>query len=487
MKYIASSLLLIWAGFQYAHSNVRLPKILGDGMVLQRNKPISIWGWADPGEIVTVKLKHQTKRVVAASDGRWQLKLDAEQAGGPFQLLVEGKNTLLVNDVLIGEVWVCSGQSNMAFTVQRLANAEQEIAVANRPSIRHIKIPLTASGVPLNDISENSVWQAASPKTMGLFTAVGYFYALELYEKLGVPIGLINSSWGGTMVETWISREALTSIPAFNQTVKITEKVPTNLLNASVKNKYPSLSFNGMIHPLIPYTLAGVIWYQGESNVDRAYQYRTAFPLMIKDWRKRWGQRDFPFYFVQLSSYKANGGTSVIGSSWAELREAQTLTLSLSRTGQAITTDIGETNDIHPKNKQDVGKRLAAIALADTYHKKVIFSGPVFRKLKIKGKEAVVLFKHVYSGLQTKPGTGELKGFEIAESDQQFKPAVARIEGNTVIVSAKGVDKPVAVRYSWADDAGQSNLFNKDGFPAGPFRTDNWTELTRNNVFTVAK
>lgn len=488
MKYrIGLLLLLAGAGLQAAFADVRLPKIFGDGMVLQRNKPIAVWGWADPGEAVTVMLNRQSKRVTAGSDGTWQLKLGAEQAGGPFQLVVEGNNRLLVNDVLVGEVWICSGQSNMAWTVQRSVNADQEIASANYPRIRHIKLPNTVAGTPLDDIAGNPAWETASPATVGGFTAVGYFYARELHNMLGVPIGLINSSWGGTMVETWISREAMATEPAFRDALAVTAAVPVDSLNKAKPNSYPSLLFNGMIQPLLPYTIAGAIWYQGESNAGRAYQYRTAFPLLIKDWRKQWGQGNFPFYFVQLASFKAQGGTSEKGSTWAELREAQTRTLSLPRTGQAVTTDIGETNDIHPKNKQDVGKRLAAVALADTYRKKVAFSGPVFKKLKIKGSDAVVSFDHIHGGLQTKPGTGDLRGFEIAGADQQFIPAIARIEGNTVIVSAAGVNKPVAVRYSWADDAGQSNLFNAEGFPAGPFRTDSWTETTRNSVFTVAK
>ncbi len=487
MKFIISSFLLVWVGLQAVYADVRLPKVFGDGMVLQRNKPISVWGWADPGEAVTVKLNHQSKRVTAGNDGTWHLKLGAEKAGGPFQLVVEGKNRLQVNDVLIGEVWICSGQSNMEWPVQRSDHADQEIAAANYPQIRHIKLSRKVSGTPLDDIAGDATWEAASPQTVGGFTAVGYFYARELHRELGVPIGLINTSYGGTIVETWISREAMATEPAFQEALAVTAAVPVDSLHKAGPNRYPSLLFNAMVQPLIPYTIAGAIWYQGESNASRAYQYRTAFPLLIKDWRTRWAQGSFPFYFVQLASFKAQGGTSANGSTWAELREAQTRTLSLPRTGQAITTDIGETNDIHPKNKQDVGKRLAAIALADTYRKKVISSGPVFKKLKVKGSEAVVSFNHVYGGLQTKPGTGDLKGFEIAGADQQFKPATARIEGHTVIVSANGVDKPAAVRYSWADDAGQSNLFNQEGFPAEPFRTDSWTETTRSNVFKVAK
>jgi sialate O-acetylesterase len=250
-------------------------------------------------------------------------------------------------------------------------------------------------------------------------------------------------------------------------------------------NSYPTLLFNAMVAPLIPYAMEGVIWYQGEANAARAYQYRKAFPLMINDWRKRWNQGDFPFYFVQLASFNADNGNSKTGSAWAELREAQTMTLSLRNTGMAVTTDIGDANDIHPKNKQDVGKRLAAIALHNVYKKNIVYSGPMYKSMKVEEKKVKIYFSNTGTGLMAK--NGELKGFEIAGADKQFHTATATIEGDHVVVYSDNVNDPVAVRFGWMDDAGEDNLFNKEGFPASPFRTDDWKEITADNKFAVGQ
>lgn len=466
-------------------ADVKLPHIFSDGMVLQRNQPIAVWGWADPGEQVKVNLNNQRQETTAGADGKWKVKLSSEEAGGPFQLVVSGKNTVTLSDVLIGEVWICSGQSNMGFTVARSDHAEQEIASANYPQIRHVSIPRKTAGVPLDDIEEPLEWQEANPQNVGNFTAVGYFYARELYKELKVPIGLINTSWGGTMVETWISKEALEKDKSLKRAIRTYERVPADTIRQNTNpNRYPTLLFNAMINPLIPFTVKGAIWYQGESNASRAYEYRTSFPMMITDWRKRWGLGDFPFYFVQLASYKAAGGTSAMGSTWAELREAQHLTLSLPRTGEAVTIDIGETNDIHPRNKQDVGKRLAAIALHDSYGKNVVYSGPGYKKHKVSGDQVTIYFDHVHGGLAAH-GSEDVVGFEIAGADQHFYSAEARIEGETIVVSSPSVTNPKAVRYAWADDPGTSNLFNVDGFPAVPFRTDKWTSATKDAVYEL--
>jgi len=466
-------------------ADVRLPQIFSDGMVLQRNQPIAVWGWADPGEQVKVNLNSQRQETTADADGKWKLTLSPEEAGGPFQLVVSGKNTLTLSDVLIGEVWICSGQSNMEWIVANSNNAEQEIAKANYPQIRHVKIPRITAGEPLDDIEESLEWEEANPQNVGDFTAVGYFYARELHKELNVPIGLINTSWGGTMVETWISKEALKKDKNLKKAVLAYENTPADTVRKNTNpNRYPTLLFNAMINPLIPYTVKGAIWYQGESNAGRAYEYRTSFPMMITDWRKRWGLGDFPFYFVQLASFKAAGGTSATGSTWAELREAQHLTLSLPRTGEAVTIDIGTTNDIHPRNKQDVGKRLAAVALHDSYGRDVVYSGPEYKKHKTSGNQVTIHFDHVGGGLTTH-GADEVIGFEIAGADQRFYPAEAKIEGETIVVSSSSVSKPKAVRYAWADDPGTSNLFNNEGFPASPFRTDNWTPVTKNVVYEL--
>lgn len=478
MKRIALlSAVLLFVGHATL-ADVRLPQIFGNGMVLQRNQPIAVWGWADPNESITVSLNKQTKTITATSEGKWLLQLDAERAGGPYDLAIKGKNKLEFADVLIGDVWICSGQSNMEWPVRASANAEEEIASANYPNIRHVKIPNTVAGEPQLDIDGAVTWQEATPANVGNFTAVGYFYARELHSKLDVPIGLINTSWGGTMVETWASKEAFEQDPEFAAMIADLPELEAEAIKGK-PNAYPTLLFNAMVSPLIPYTIKGAIWYQGESNAGRAYQYRKAFPLLIKDWRQRWGLGDFPFYFVQLASFKAAGGTSATGSTWAELREAQTMTLSMPHTGMAVTTDIGETDDIHPRNKQDVGKRLALVALHDAYGKKVDYSGPVYKHFKASGNRLVVKFDHTAGGLVAKAGSAELLGFEIAGDDQQFKPAQATIKGNTVVLHSDAVAKPVAVRYAWADDAGGSNLFNGAGLPAVPFRTDDWPSATR--------
>jgi sialate O-acetylesterase len=542
----------------------------------------------------------------------------------------------------------------MEWPVRSSNNAATEIAQGNFPTIRHIKIPNTVASAPQQDIKSGE-WKICSPETVGDFTAVGYFFARELTRELNVPVGLINTTWGGTHVETWTSREAfensdefktmIASMPKLNldslakvktasnlkrieslqgamnesgavinsrketsfddsrwkkmnvpelwesqelgdfdgvvwfrKTINLpaTEaskegwvslsmiddsdetfingvpvgktiqkyneqrnyKIPPGILKEGKNviavrvedtgggggiygagdfkisagnftlplagewsyrvesllqnpgagvgpNSYPTLLFNAMLNPLIPYTIKGALWYQGESNAGRAYQYRKAFPLMINDWRKRWGQGEFPFYFVQLASFDAGQGTSKTGSNWAELREAQTLTLSLPNTGMAVTTDIGEPHDIHPRNKQDVGKRLAAVALNKTYGKSRVDSGPAFQSIEVKGDRIVVTFTNIGGGLQVKDRYGYLKGFEIAGADKQFYYAKASVEGNKVVVYHDQVQAPVAVRFGWADEASGANLFNAEGFPAIPFRSDTWKGITEDGKFTI--
>ncbi len=636
------------------HANVRLPKIFGNNMVLQRDTPIKVWGWADARERITVQFDKQTRSVRAGRDGKWEVTLDAVPYGGPYQLDVKGKNAISFTNVLVGDVWVCSGQSNMEWPLASSNNAGEEIRQSDFPQIRHFKVPTQVAAAPLADVSGGS-WEISGPETSGDFTAVGYFFARALHRELNIPIGLINTSWGGTHVETWTSREAfegseefknmiakmpkldLDSIARANMTTtrkrieglqgrldapsetvltwkeasfddsswpamtvprlwesqepgnidglvwlrksfdlsvaeagkegilelaKIDDgdetyvngvkvgttsrynedrrySVPANILKEgknviairvedtgggggvygdpeAVKitaggktiplagkwlyqveklsvaaglgpNDYPTLLYNAMIHPLLPYAIKGAIWYQGESNAGRSYQYRKAFPLMITDWRKRWKMGDFPFYFVQLASFEAGGGNSRKGSGWAELREAQTLTLSLPNTGMAVTTDIGDPHDIHPRNKQDVGKRLAAIALNKTYGGTEEYSGPVYEAMKTIGNKAVITFTHTGKGLMTPDKYGYLRGFEIAGADRQFHYAKAFIEGDHVVVVNDNVSSPVAVRFGWADDASDCNLYNMEGFPAGPFRTDQWTGITEQNSFRIAE
>ncbi len=632
-----------------ALANVTLPKFFSDNMVLQRNRSIPVWGWANSKEKITVQFHNQTKKVIADKTGKWRIDLAPEEAGGPYTLSVKGNNTINISNVLIGDVWICSGQSNMEMKIAgwgMINNYQEEIAAANYPTIRQFEVPKTVATKPQDDMP-GAVWEICSPATAGNFSAAAYFFARTIQKEINVPIGLINTSWGGTMVETWISRDAFESdeyfkdmissmpemdmkalaklrseqlkariekiqgkemptstevsawkTPDFNDeqwakinvpgtweqqgledldgfvwlrksiTLTAAEAAQPALLELSMiddrdetyvngklvgkstvyndRRKYniaagilkegkntiairvhdtgggggiygdssdlkitlgnlikplwgnwliriesaqevgsnsnpnsnPTLLYNSMIYPLLPYAIKGAIWYQGETNAGRAYEYRKAFPLMITDWRKQWKQGDFPFYFVQLSSWNADNGNSTKGSTWAELREAQAQTLSLPNTGMAVTTDIGDAKDIHPKNKQDVGKRLGLIALNKTYNQNNVFSGPTFSEFKVEGNKIIISFNYTGGGLIAKDIYGYVKGFEIAGADKKFYYAKAIIEGDKVIVFQDGVTSPVAVRYSWADDAGESNLFNKEGLPAAPFRTDDWKGIT---------
>ena len=464
MKKIILLLIVVSASF-FSLANITLPRIFGSNMVLQRNKPIAIWGWADPGEKITVQFNKQLKKTKAAKDGSWKLELGQESAGGPFQLTVTGKNTITLDNVLVGEVWICSGQSNMEWSVKNSDSAQREISESSYPMIRHIKIPRTISATPAKDITGGE-WQEAGPSTTAEFTAVGYFFARKLFNELHVPIGLINTSWGGTMVETWTSREAFEKTEEFKN---LFSTVPfTDIQAAADKagkpvspNAYPTLLFNGMINPIIPFSIKGAIWYQGETNAGRAFQYRKAFPLMIQDWRSRFGQGDFPFYFVQLASFNAANGNSAKGSAWAELREAQTATLSLPNTGMAVSMDIGNSKDIHPRNKQDVGARLASIALTNLYDIKAEYSGPVYQSFQTNGNKIIVSFTHIGNGLVIRDKYGYLKGFEIAGADKKFYYAKAEVKNNQVIVYSDSVANPAAVRYGWADDMPEVNLIQQ--------------------------
>ena len=643
----------------FSTANITLPRIFGDNMVLQRNKPISIWGWASPGEKLTIQFNRQTKTSKADKSGKWQVYLEPEMAGGPYQLTIKGKNQVIIQNILVGEVWICSGQSNMEMPIAGWGKINyylEEIAAADYPQIRHFKVPNTISTTLKEDITGGS-WQVCSPATAGDFSAAAYFFAREIYQRLKVPVGLINTSWGGTQSEAWTSKAAfeqnehfkdiaaemnsgnidsllkarreavikniqkaqggqfsnnantsewksnsfddrqwpemklpgvwedqgfpgLDGVVWFRKTIMINAQdagkqatlelakiddidetyingikvggmaqwdeprkynIPAGILSAgknviSVKvqdnqggggiygeapamkitvgstvqslaggwkfqiasisskdnqgmgpNDYPSVLFNAMINPLLPYTIQGAIWYQGESNAGRAYEYRTAFPLMINDWRKHWNRGNFPFFFVQLSTYGKAEANSNNGSNWAELREAQAMTLSLPHTGMAVTTDIGDPKDIHPKNKQDVGKRLAYIALHDVYQQPGEYSGPVFESYKTDGSHVTLTFTHTGSGLMARDRYGYLKGFEIAGNDKVFHYASAVIDGNTIIVRSDGVLNPVAVRYNWSDDASEGNVFNKEALPLAPFRTDTWEGVTVKNKYSIGK
>ncbi|MBC7409305.1 MAG: sialate O-acetylesterase [Arcicella sp.] len=630
-----------------ANQSLKLARLFSDHLVFQRDKPIKIWGWAGVGERVEVSIGNQKNIVSTNSDGKWLAELPAMPAGGPYDVFIKTKTKeIAISDILIGEVWLCSGQSNMEWKLKSADNATNEMAEANYPMIRHFEVAHEVEFEPQDDLKSGE-WKVCSPKTAGDFSAVGYFFARDLYQKLKVPIGLIHSSWGGSQVEGWISKKAmkesdvlnyypnimpknwnedtdnwkrklvekiygdknynLNSVKAseylkegfnFNKWLRVdlgssfdwqnigafrgnyflqrTIEIPesavseesififgrnnskmelyingniifsgTNEKNIAIKvpqnkwkkgtnsiiikigtttnppwfgagiegksdefyiessqgniplnnqkwnmcpvwdepitfahfmNSVGTTIYNAMIAPLIPYGIQGTIWYQGESNAGRAFQYRKSFPLMIQNWRKDW-KDDFSFLFAQLSSYGKNQSSNE-GSNWAELREAQNMTLSLPKTGMAVITDIGNPDNIHPTNKLDVGKRLALSALKMTYNQSNTIISPMFKEVKFVGNKAIVSFENVGSTLMTKDKYGYLKGFEIAGDDKRFYYAQAQIKNNTVVISHSNVNKPVSVRYAWADAPIDANLFNTEGLPASPFRTDTWEGIT---------
>ena len=456
-------------------ANIRMPRIFSDNMVLQRDAGIRIWGWADQDERVTVILGDQKKVTRTGRDGRWEVSLLPMKAGGPFQMSVQGKNSLEFSNILIGDVWVCSGQSNMAWSVSRSANPDHEILHADHPEIRLFTVPRTIDTSPANDLTGGE-WFVCSPESISSFSAVAYYFGRHINIESGVPVGLINSSWGGTVAETWISRPTIATIDDFREIIAQTGQ-PAGGQRTDGPNSFPSLLYNGMINPIISFSIKGVIWYQGESNAGRAYQYREIFPALIGDWRKQWGQDEMPFLFVQLANFKAPV-TDPAESDWAELREAQAMALALPSTGMAVTIDIGEADDIHPLNKQDVGKRLALSALKVAYDRDIVHSGPVYNSMSIEGTRIRLDFTSFGSGLTAKDRYGYLKGFAIAGEDGKFQWAQAFIEGDQVVVYSNRVKNPVAVRYAWANNPDDANLYNMEGLPASPFRTDDWPGIT---------
>ncbi|MBE0534490.1 MAG: sialate O-acetylesterase [Phycisphaerae bacterium] len=476
---------------------VRLPSVIGSNMVMQQRFEAPIWGWADPGRVVYVRASWLwTQRQATAGDnGRWQVVLPTPAAGGPYCITISDRDGATVLDnILIGEVWVGSGQSNMQWTVSSSNNAQEEIANAKYPGIRLFHVTRKVAETAQDDCEGS--WQECSPEAVGGFSAAAYFFGRELHNELNVPVGLIHTSWGGTPAEAWTRREILGAnddfkpiLDRYQKVLDTWEQVQSDYQNrveewkkASAQAKadgtrapaYPGQPYgpghphspaglyNAMIAPLIPYGIRGAIWYQGESNAGRAYQYRTLFPAMIDNWRQDWKQGAFPFYFVQIAPYK--GQTP-------EIREAQLIALrNTVNTGMAVTMDIGDPEDIHPRNKQDVGKRLALWALAKDYGRQdIVYSGPLYKGMKVEGDRIRLFFDYAAGGLAAKDGP--LTYFTIAEAEGDFVPADAVIDGETIVVSSEAVKKPAAVRYGWQNSA-EPNLFNKAGLPASPFRTD---------------
>ena len=467
--------------------DVKLPGVFSDHMALQMGKEIPFWGWAEPGEEVTVSLTireaaTETATTTAGSDGRWFVKLPGWTKPGAGELKFTGKNVIQVSDVLIGDVWLGSGQSNMEWPVKASLNHQEETAEAKYPSIRIFKVERSTARVPQSDVEGK--WIECSPETVGDISAVGYFFARELHQRLKRPIGIIQAAHSGAVCEAWTSLAVLKSDPDFSQILERAEKANGDPNQANNPNR-ASVLYNGMIAPLqgFPmqkgFSIKGTIWYQGESNATRAYQYRKLFPLMIADWRKGWGNGDFPFLFVQLANYlpektKPDHPVEPEESAWAELREAQSMALAVPKNGMAVTIDIGEPRDIHPRNKQEVGRRLALTALKVAYGQDVVASGPIFKSMKIAGPQVELEFQSD-DGLVV---NGEvLEGFALASADRKFVWASGRIEGDRIIVSHPEIREPVAVRYAWSDNP-KGNLVNRSGLPASPFRTDDWAGVT---------
>ena len=485
-------------------AGLKLPSLVGSHMVLQRDLANPIWGWADPGADVTVTIAGQAQAAKADEAGKWKVTLNP-MAGSSHALrmtITSKGESIILSNIVVGEVWICSGQSNMQWSVSQSDDAELEIASANYPNIRFISVPQVGTQEKQDDFKGQ--WDICTPETAGEFSGVGYFFGRQLHQTLGVPIGLIDNAWGGSAAEAWISREVIdadTRLQNVAEQWKTTEanydyekmvadwklkadeakaagkpapRAPSNQLTG---NQRPGNIWAGVLHPTIGYGIRGTIWYQGESNAGRAYQYDEVFALMISEWRKAWGIGDFPFYWVQLADFMAEK-TEPGESTWAELREAQTKTLALPNTGQAVIYDIGEGRDIHPRDKQNVAKRLARIALARDYGKTIEYQSPSYKAMEVKDGKAILTFDNVgVAGLYAFD-TQEVIGLAVAGEDKVWHWGVGKIVGpDKVEVSSAAVATPVAVRYAWADNP-VANLYSRNGLPVVPFRTDDWPMTT---------
>lgn len=505
---------MLAVGATAASAAWRLPSVISDNMVMQSDRPVALWGWSDPGDKVTVVFGKQTKTATADAKGKWMVQLDPLQASAePRELKISGAaSKSLISNVLVGEVWLASGQSNMAMGVNGCNRAAEEARGANLPSIRMFTAQRVTATEPQDDVKGS--WVVCASNTVGGFSAAAFFFGRELHNTLKTPVGLIHSSWGGTPVEAWTSMDAQSGKPGFKPVMeswlsrtktydaakdeetyakalaaweqqakeakaanKKPPRKPAMAGDPKRNSHYPASLFNGMIAPLIPYSLRGAIWYQGESNAKSATApyYGEMLTTMIRDWRTRFNQGDFPFLYVQLANFNS-------GENWVVVQDEMRKALRFPNTGMAVINDVGDAGDIHPKNKQEVGRRLALWALAKTYGKEVEYSGPLFKSAEVKGSQMVVRFDHA-AGLTAKGGE-PLKGFTIAgaaesstngaaASGKAFVPAKAEIQGDAVIVSSPSVSRPAAVRYAWASNP-DCNLYNKDGLPASVFRTDDW-------------
>jgi sialate O-acetylesterase len=500
---IAGFLFLFFAAAVSAQ--VKPSALFGDHMVLQRDIPVPVWGTADPGETVTVTFDGQSRSTAAGADGKWMVRLHKLKAGGPYEMEIRGRNAITFHDVLVGEVWLASGQSNMVFTVSKKAeffagmlDEDKEIAGANYPEIRMFTQRPVKAYTPQDDAIGQ--WQVCSPETAGAFSAVGYLFARDLQQHLHVPVGIVTVAFGASTAESWLPRMALARDPQLKpmldrfdtledyfkthphamaadgppapQTLNARPGRPGLMRDPAEDQHQPTVLFNGMLHPVIAYGIRGAIWYQGESIVggkEGVELYPHVMETLVATWRALWSEGNFPFYAVQLPGLKNVSNNPMV-------REGQAKILSLPNTGLAVTIDVGDPDNVHPKDKEPVGERLSLIALANTYRQKVEYSGPRFRSMKIEGNSIRLRFTHVGGGLVAKDGP--LEWFEIAGPDRKFVPAVATIEGNSIVVRSDSVPAPAAVRYAWANYPCGCNLYNAAGLPAAPFRTDDWDALT---------
>ena len=515
------AMLVLVVTTRVALCDVRPAALFCDGLVLQRGDAVAVWGWADPGEAVTVSIDGRSVETAADDDGAWRVSIDPPEAGGPYTLTLTGKNTMTIEDVLVGDVWLASGQSNMAWPLRKCHDGAAETAKANHPKIRLFQTPRRPSTEPLPDVE--AAWEVCAPESAADFSGVAYYFGQALRRHLDVPIGLIEADRGGSPSEAWTSREVVASHEAFEPTRRrwktIIENYPKaretyhdelrqwrkqpaiaawikEVRAARAEGKQPprapaeprrpwrplgpehpirpSNLFNGMLHPLIPYTVRGVIWYQGESNAGRARQYRTIFPLMIEDWRTRWGAQ-LPFLFVQNTNYGEHKDAPT-SDKWAALREAQSMAhRRVPRTAMVVSIDCGQAEHIHGRFKKPIGRRLALAARGLVYGEDIVYSGPIYKGMTKKDGRIRLAFDHAHGGLMAgREGEADaLTGFGIAGADRQFVWAKARIDGDEVVVWSEEVPDPVAVRYAWQRNP-RANLYNKEGLPASPFRTDEW-------------
>lgn len=509
-RVLGGSLAIGFVAAATLQADVRLHPLFTDHMVLQQGKPVPVWGWADPGEKVQVQFGRQVLATEADDHGRWTVQLEKLKATAePRVLTVTGKNSIQVQDVVVGEVWICSGQSNMEWPMRASANPESDIQASANPLLRLFTVQKMTSVVPLENFARPEVhsWSVAAPDAVRGFSAVGYYFGRDLQLALGVPVGLIHTSWGGSPAEAWTSPETLRETHVYARDIlpnamgvlrnrkTANAKWVTDVEAAKAANKpapgrpfagwLPSDLYNAMIEPLLPYGIAGAIWYQGESNAGRAWQYRSLFADMISDWRRAFGQGDFPFLAVQLAPWDKNRKRSLeditkepVESDWAELREAQNhVAHVLPNVGVAVITDVGDKDDIHPTQKQPVGARLALLAQRIGYGKRVTATGPVYHSKVLADGKVYLNFTSLAGGMKASDG-GALKGFSIAGKDRKWHWATAELRGpNQVVVSCPDVPEPVAVRYGWADFP-VVNLVNGAGLPASPFRTDDWPAIT---------